>query len=240
MPDTEKLLEPMASALASSVPTNSVPTSVATAMPNMPAAHSETNQIQFDPSQLADIQLPETIHLWPPAPGWWLLLALFFILLSIIIYFIKRKPVAKKAKAKHLKSQAMIELQSIQEHYETHQDEQQKVHESVKHLSVFLRRYILSLYSREQVASLTDQQWLLLLDKTYQTSLKKTVTGEAVTLFSEKYSDLLTQVPYQANTMAIDETLLQDLFASSKLLINNSAQLFNKHSSSHPLSKVLQ
>jgi len=142
-------------------------------MPNTPPI---SNGVAFDPTKLADIQLPNTIGAWPPALGWWLLLLLVIVLVAVIIYFIKRKPPIKKANIKHLKSQAMIELQSIKYQYQNVDDNKEtnkKRHDTVKHLSVFLRRYALSLYSRDKVASLTDQQWLHLLDDTYNHTAKK-------------------------------------------------------------------
>ncbi|MCU7801124.1 MAG: DUF4381 domain-containing protein [gamma proteobacterium symbiont of Lucinoma myriamae] len=194
--------------------------------PQMPASSP------LDPSKLADIQLPEAITFWPPAPGWWLLLALSIIILFVIIYFIKRKPPIKTATVKQLKSQSMKELHDIKERYkaqlidkEASNYSQKKAitHASVKELSIFLRRYALSLYHREKVASLTDQQWLALLDNTYY---GKPHSNQNTPLFSEKYADLLTQTPYQSVENVIDHVLLDELFASSESLIKKSAQLF--------------
>jgi len=192
----------------------------------MPAPQIVPSSTQFDPARLADIQLPQAIGLWPPAPGWWILLALGIIALITLLYFIGRKPPLKKVGIKQLKSQAMIELDNIKAHYDAHPDTAENVHNSVKELSVFLRRYVLSIYHRNEVASLTDQQWLQLLDKTYNTHSDSEKQSEA--LFTEKYGALLTQIPYQPESEFIDKVLLEECFNSAQVLINNSALLFEQ------------
>ncbi len=188
----------------------------------MPAAHS--TPLQFDPNKLADIQLPNSISAWPIAPGWWLLLLLIVSLIGLLIYLINRKPKPKKAKTKHLKTQAMQELETIKKSYQAQPDDKNATHKSVKQLSIFLRRYALSIFKREQVAGLTDQQWLLLLDKIYNNHKSK--NPQEVHLFSEKYAELLTQVPYQTPQTGIDHVLLNELFASAEKLISHSAHFF--------------
>ncbi len=182
----------------------------------------------FDPARLADIQLPQAIGLWPPAPGWWFLLVLVIIFVIALIYFIVRKPAVKKATAKQLKSQAMIELDSIKAQYDAHSDTPENIHKSVKQLSIFLRRYILSIYYRNEVASLTDQQWLQLLDKTYNTHSNSASEKQSELLFEKKYAELLTQTPYQPDTEFIDQVLLNECFNSAEILISNSVLLFQQ------------
>ena len=186
-----------------------------------------SDMIQFDPARLADIHLPEAITFWPPAPGWWLLLGLFIIILLVIIYFVKRTPPIKKPTVKQLKSQAMKEFDAIKKNYEAQKNNKENTHKTIKDLSIFLRRYILSIYSREKVASLTEQQWLLLLDKTYHSHSREKKNYKSNLLFSEKYAALLTQAPYQPADQFIDYVLLEELFDSSEALINKSARLFS-------------
>ncbi|MCN4143816.1 MAG: DUF4381 domain-containing protein [Thiohalomonas sp.] len=209
----------------------------------MPAPQMPT-QALFDPSKLADIQLPEAITFWPPAPAWWLLLALSIIILLVIIYFIKRKPPVKTATVKQLKSQSMKELHTIKKRYkaqlidnepDNYSQKKAITHATVKELSIFLRRYALSLYHREKVASLTDQQWLALLDNTYY---GKPHSNQSTPLFSEKYADLLTKTPYQSVEKIIDHVLLDELFASSESLIKKSAQLFAQKKTQHEKQNV--
>lgn len=199
-------------------------------MPSQPSMQG----LQFDPTQLVDIQLPDAISLWPIAPGWWLLLGLIGIFLILIIYLIKRKPTIPAPTSKELKSEAMIELNSIKENYKSHQlshsDEEfnRHTHETVRQLSIFLRRYALSLYQRDDVASLTDEQWLILLDELIVQESDSNLSSKAkYGPFSDHFSELLTQVPYQSNQKKIDEQKLSDLFAASEELILNSFKRFS-------------
>jgi len=226
----DPLLAQMPQLLSPSVVQPAVPPAMQSPMPN--------NAAVFDAQKLADIQLPEAIGLWPPAPGWWLLLVLILLLLWLIIYFIRRKPVVKKATVKQLKKQAMTEFHQLNTHYRAHQDDNETAHQTVRELSVFLRRYVLSLYSREKVASLTDKQWLKLLDNTYNSqfsssfnSFSKNSSTDAKNdnreqLFSKKYAPLLTTAPYQSSEQFIDPVLLRELLASTEILIRKSARLF--------------
>lgn len=191
-----------------------VPTSI-------PFATPQTQAAQFDPSRLVDIQLPEAITLWPVAPGWWLLLVMIIIFLSLLIYLIKRKPTIPLPTSKELKSQALKELHVIRDNY----DPQSNPHKTVKTLSIFLRRYALSLYQRDSVASLTDEEWLSLLDNIINKNSKQDPNNQSGQ-FSDKYSNLLTQVPYQSDKTVIDTELLTELLISSEQLIKKSFKHF--------------
>jgi hypothetical protein len=192
----------------------STPNSIPAAMPTQAGA------TQFDPAKLADIHLPGTISLWPIAPGWWILLTLI-LLIVVVIIFLKKSSSGKKAVTdKEIKSQAMIELMALNEEYKKHA----MPHKTVKQLSVFLRRYALSLYQRENVASLTDAQWLTFLDTMLESDLKQEQTSSQQ-LFSQKFSDLLTKAPYQAPDKSIDKKLLAQLFQTAKKLINTQQKV---------------
>ncbi|MCU7834824.1 MAG: DUF4381 domain-containing protein [gamma proteobacterium symbiont of Taylorina sp.] len=166
---------------------------------------------QFDPSLLADIHLPQAIGLWPIAPGWWILLALL-LLLVILIILLSKEPKARKKQLspKQLKSLALKELSIIENSYKA----DAAAHQSIKQLSIFLRRFALSHYHREQVASLTDEQWLALLDKMFDSNLKKQP-------FTNEFSELLTRVPYQSDTTPLDPDLIKQVFASTMILVKN-------------------
>lgn len=162
---------------------------------------------QFDPQKLADIHLPENISQLPAGPGWWILLALLvLIVLLSFLWKVRSNSYAYKQtqKLKQLKFQAIQELLLIKQNYK----EYKTAHKVVQQMSVFLRRYALSLYPRHQVASLTDEQWLTILDTLSNTDH-----------FSTKFSDLLLHVPYQAEQPPIDTELLSQLFHSAKALI---------------------
>lgn len=163
-----------------SAPIPTIPSSAAAALP------------QFDPSILADIHLPENISFWPVANGWWILLAaalLLMLLFSFMSYLKRRHSTKKTLSAKQLKILAMKELALIEGAYET----DASPHETIKQLSIFLRRFSLSQYDREAVASLTDQQWLAFLDNMLSSNQDKQDNP-----FSNQFAELLIQAPYQS------------------------------------------
>lgn len=190
----------------------------------MPAADPMSTQVpeqmgtaQFDPAKLADIHLPEAIDLWPVAHGWWILLALMILAIFLTLFLKKARPVKSPRSGKKLKSQALDELMSIKEDYITHNRPQ----EAVKKLSIFLRRYALSLYQRDNVASLTDEHWLNLLDQMFDQLPSDTQSDNKQ--FSQKFSELLTRIPYQPSHKSVDTELLSQLFETSKKLVEMHA-----------------
>ena len=166
---------------------------------------------QFDPTQLADIHLPQSIGIWPIAPGWWILLGLF-IFLCVLIFLLSKenKKTKHQISPKQLKNLALKELSVIEENYQADINP----HKSIKQLSIFLRRFALSHYHREQVASLTDEQWLALLDEMFDATHKKQ-------LFTSEFSELLTKVPYQSTDTILDKEVINTLFATTKKLVQN-------------------
>ncbi len=202
-------------------------------MPTAQTAHKAIESSQFDPSKLADIQLPEIVSMWPLAWGWWILIGLLFTIIVLAIVWLKRPKTIKKISSKQLKSQAMSELEQIEKSYNMAKNtasEQQSVeiHRTIKELSIFLRRYILSIYPRQNVASVSDILWLQLLDETYNSNSLES----AKSLFSKQYNDLLTQVPYQSSEQDIDQSLLSSLFSDTKELILNSVQQLDQQNKS--------
>ena len=167
-------------------------------------------ETQFDPTQLADIHLPEIIGIWPIAPGWWILLGLF-VFLCILIFLLSKenKNTKNHISPKQLKHLALKELSAIEENYQAN-----NLHESIKQLSIFLRRFALSHYHREQVASLADKQWLGLLDEMFDATHKKQI-------FTHEFSALLTKVPYQSADTRLDKELINQLFTATKKLVQN-------------------
>jgi hypothetical protein len=102
---------------------------------------------------LRDIHIPEAIGLWPPAIGWWLLA----ILLPLMLYFSYKlyKYITRKTALKAVKKQ--IKTLKINQEF----DDKQKLIE----LSSLMRRTAISIFPREDVASLTEEAWLVFLDR---------------------------------------------------------------------------
>ncbi len=171
-----------------------------------------TSASGFDPSQLADIHLPEAVSHWP-APGWWISLLLILTLITALWLWKKQRnknpAIIEARKLKRLKTEAQRELDRLEQQFK----EQQNAHQSVELLSVFLRRLVLSLYKREQVASLTNEQWLELLDQL-----------SAGQDFSSRFKYLLLEAPYQSPDTAIDSELLEQLFLATRTLLDKVIQ----------------
>lgn len=128
---------------------------------------------------LRDIHLPDPVSWWPPAPGWWLVVASTIVLVVLLSRYV-RKP----RRSSSLREISRLRLAALTREYDQCRDQQQLLGD----LSTFLRRASLRLYGRAEVASLTGEEWLGLLDKT---------------LGSERFSRgpgrILASGPYQPN-----------------------------------------
>lgn len=122
---------------------------------------------------LRDIHLPEPIGWWPPAPGWWIVLFGVPTIIFLLIWlwrFLRRMTVKKLA---------LAELESIA-------GSDREVRAKVQQLAILLRRIALSVYPREEVASLVGEQWLSFLDDSMRN-----------TRFSVGAGRLLIEAPYR-------------------------------------------
>lgn len=104
--------------------------------------------------QLRDIHMPADPVFWPPAPGWWLVAIVVFALL--ILGGIKGWRLIKI----HQQRVRILKLLERLEQATT----DSKTPEFLGQLSVLLRRLALMRYPREQIASLTGDDWLQFLD----------------------------------------------------------------------------
>ncbi len=136
---------------------------------------------------LRDIHPPDPVSWWPPAPGWWILLFLiigFAIFIPWFIRWVKNKPIHKVAKR---------EFKTIEETYNTHQDDILLVRD----ISIFLRRVLMSFEGRKNTASLTGVSWL-----------KKLNTLTPKDYFTEDIAEALLQAPYQQQGQINPQELL--------------------------------
>ncbi len=127
---------------------------------------------------LRDVHLPEPIGWWPLAPGWWLLLIGIPTLLIFLVWlwrFVRRTT---------LKKLALAELERI---VQSTADARAKVQQ----LAILMRRVSISVYRREEVASLVGEQWLRFLDG---------LTGGKP--FSEGVGRLFIEAPYRREVQA--------------------------------------
>ncbi len=104
-----------------------------------------------DSLPIRDIHLPEAVSWWPPAVGWWLLLVLIPLCLYGCYYLYKRLTAITP------KKQAAALLQAIK--LNSNDDT-----ETLRALSAFLRRVVVSIDERREIAGLTGTDWLKYLD----------------------------------------------------------------------------
>jgi len=123
---------------------------------------------------LRDIHLPDAIGAWPPAIGWWIVLVLGLLAIWAVWLLIKklRQDTAVKGANKLM---ADIKQQANGDKLQT-----------IRALSVCLRRLQISNEQRTQAASLNGQEWLQHLDSF--------VDGKP---FSEGIGRCLADAPYQ-------------------------------------------
>ncbi len=125
---------------------------------------------------LHDIHLPEPISFfWPLAPGWWLLLAfvLFLILVSIWIRRFRKRNAAKRF--------ALRNLNKIEKAFSNNPKK------LVQEVSTLLRRFYITKYPRNDVASLTGDAWLEFLDN--QLGKQLFTAGEGRCLIDAPYRE---------------------------------------------------
>jgi hypothetical protein len=106
--------------------------------------------------QLKDIQLPAPVGLWPLAWGWWVLLVVALTALGFILY--RRYQVRLQNR---YRLQAIAELQTIKQDYESRQD----AAVYLQQINMLLRRCALRLLPRDEIAGLHGEQWLQQLDE---------------------------------------------------------------------------
>ncbi len=134
-------------------------------------------------SQLKDIQLPETIPLWPPAIGWWVLAVLILIGLIYLCHFIYRSW-QKKAVAK-------LALKQLTIYFAQHQATLNKI-KYAQDINILLKQVALHYYPPILVAKLSGNSWVMFLNKTGNT-----------TDFTDGPANILAKAPY-ATTLELD------------------------------------
>ncbi len=150
----------------------------------------------MDPlAQLNDIQLPETVSMWPPAYGWWiLLLLLVFTSVALIIWCVKRYRLRRPLK------QAIAELEELKE------DDANWLQQ----INIISKRAYLAYFPAEAVAGLHGQRW-----QQFLISLLKPKHYEQL----QPLLDALVQGPYrpagEAPSFADTKQQCQSLFKAT-------------------------
>ena len=142
---------------------------------------------------LRDIHLPPAPGWWPPAPGWWGVLAIIMIMCVGWIWWRQRARRRRSALA-----QARMELTRLRAEPVT-----LPASRVAAELSALLRRVCISLYPRQQVASLTGASWLQFLDQ-----------AQGDRQFSDGAGRLLIQAPYRPGISRQEIDPLLDLCAA--------------------------
>ena len=143
---------------------------------------------------LRDIHLPPDIGWWPLAWGWWLLIGLVLLGLVTLVWWLLKRPTSPKRINLSAQSSALQELTRIEQQYKN------DPLGLVRELSVLLRRIAISLYGRRSVAGLTGLSWLQFLDQQGGTPV-----------FSQRFQQALTELPYRAQGSADVSTLVQEV-----------------------------
>lgn len=131
---------------------------------------------------LRDIYLPDPVDWWPPAVGWWILCGLILLLVLVMIKWIQYRRRIKYSVA----TQAQHALQIIRDEYNNNNEGQYLVEE----ISALCRRVCISLFPREQTASLVGEEWLLFLDQCM-------VAENGDRPFSQGIGRVLLEAPYR-------------------------------------------
>lgn len=123
---------------------------------------------------LKDIHEPEAIGWWPPAIGWWILAAAIPLLVIVSVWLYKRltRKTALKSARKIL---AQIKQDTARDNLNT-----------LRELSVLVRRVAISVSPRTKAAGLTGRQWLEFLDSSVKDAP-----------FTEGIGRLMAEAPYR-------------------------------------------
>ena len=148
-------------------------------------------------AQLRDVHVPESPGWWPPAIGWWLVGCLLVALILGVIFWWRRW------RAEAWRRAALREHQLLSAGNPGPQ--------SVRALSVLMRRVAMKAEPRYKVASATDQEWLSVLDRMGQTHQ-----------YTDGVGRLLTVLPYREMSADSPTDQLTSLFKLTKQTIEQA------------------
>lgn len=132
--------------------------------------------------KLHGLTLPDGVAWWPPAIGWWLIFAV--IVLSFVLWWYRRY----KTRNPVTINTSISDAQNLLERAYKNWCDNNNDHEFISQVSILLRRLLLSIYPRQQIAGMTGTAWLQLLDQ-----------GMSDKPFSKGAGMILLYGPYQKN-----------------------------------------
>ncbi len=122
-------------------------------------------------AQLRDIQVPEAVASWPPAPGWWALAFLAALALAGAALWLWLN-----YRRNRYRREALGELNTIEQQF--HEDGDAALF--LEQYSALLKRVALTRYPRDRVANLTGERWVQFLDSTANTEEFRLGAGQAL------------------------------------------------------------
>ena len=142
-------------------------------------------------AELRGLAMPDAISWWPMAVGWWILLALLLVLITVAVIGIRRW----RAKQRW-RNLAYHEYQAILSQYRAGASKDQVLMQ----VSMLFRQISLVLLPREEVASLSGQEWLVTLNTLGDTSDFTQGAGQVL-------ADSLWQKPEHQDDVNMDALL---------------------------------
>jgi predicted negative regulator of RcsB-dependent stress response len=139
-------------------------------------------------AQLRDIHLPANINVWPPAIGWWIVTLLAIALLGYMTYKIYQHVAHNR-----YRKQGLVQLIKLDQVNTDASDYLQQ-------LNRLLKQTALSAGFKQDIASLSGDDWLALLDR-----------SAATNDFSQGVGSVLSQGPYAPEADDYDRKQLHSL-----------------------------
>ncbi|GAB2690328.1 DUF4381 domain-containing protein [Aliiglaciecola aliphaticivorans] len=124
--------------------------------------------------QLADIQLPQEVSIWPLAWGWWISAIFVLIAVMAIVYATRRYMLNRQAK-----KAALAELSAI--------DLKQK--KAISQINIVLKRAALSYFPADYIAPLHGPQWSAFLISQLSPKQQQRLESQLQGLVNSLYQD---------------------------------------------------
>lgn len=134
---------------------------------------------------IADIHLPDSVNLWPPAIGWWIVGIASLLILWTAVHFLRKKITHHRQYWGYRKAALVL----LKQHYQMYQHQQEDTLRAVHALSSVLKRTAISAYPHQSISSLYGQAWVECLNQQTSTPYFDSVLG-----------DLLDEKQYQPDT----------------------------------------